>query len=131
MSKAKILRNIEEVKNSAINTDNSKFVRIIVRSIPQEQDFLLDMWNCPERYEYCYLLPLLDNDKIRIPPWFNWREDSWTECRIVDENGHTLSYIELPEPVYLYRHFRELERKKKENRLTKRIFRKILSLFKL
>jgi hypothetical protein len=131
MPKAKILENIEKIKNSAIKVDNWRLVRVIVRSIPQEQDFLLDIWDCPERYKCCYLLHLLSDDEIRIPPWFDWRENPWTECRVVDKDGYTLSYVELPEPVYLYDHFQELEKKRKENRLIKRIFRKILSLFKL
>jgi hypothetical protein len=52
MSKAKILDSIEDVKNSAIRrSESSRFIRIVIRFIPQEQDFLLDMWSCPEKYE--------------------------------------------------------------------------------
>lgn len=127
MSKAKILKNIEDIENSAIVSGSSKFVRVIVRFIPQEQDFLWDMWQNPEKYEYRYNLPLLDNGEIKLPPWFTWRNDCCTECRVVDQDGNTLSYIELPEPVYLYKHYEELEKKKRKNSFLIRLF-KILSL---
>jgi hypothetical protein len=119
MSKAKILRNTEEIQNSAIMIDGSKFIRVVIRFVPQEQDFLLDMWANPEEYESCYLLPLLSDKEIILPPWFKHRADCCTECRIVDRYGSTLSYVELPEPVYLYKHYELLEQKKKKNFLRK------------
>jgi hypothetical protein len=127
MSKAKILKNIENIENSAIISGSSKLVRVVARFVPQEQDFLLDMWANPERYESCYLLPLLPQGEIKLPPWFKWRNDCCTECRVVDQDGYTLSYIELPEPIYLYKHYEELEEKKRKNSFLRRLF-KILSL---
>jgi hypothetical protein len=73
-------------------------------------------------------LPLIDDDEIKLPPWFKWRGDCCTEARIVDENGYTLSYIELPEPMYLYDHFQKLEEEKRKNKLLKRLLHKIFSL---
>jgi hypothetical protein len=131
MAKARILKNLRRVEDSAIKVESSKFIRIVVRSIPQEQDFLLDMWENPEKYESCYLLPLLSQEEVRLPPWFTPRGDCCTECVVVDQNGDFISYVELPERLYLYKHYEELEEKKRKNSFSRKLFHKIFKILSL
>jgi hypothetical protein len=131
MAKARILKNLNKIEDSAIKVGSSRFVRIVVRFVPQEQDFLLDMWENPEKYETCYLLPLLSQEEIKLPPWFTPRSDCCTECIAVDADGSFISYIELPEPVYLFKHYQELEEKKRKNSFSRKLFHKIFKILSL
>jgi hypothetical protein len=129
--KAKILKNFNEIENTAVKMGSSKFIRVVVRFIPQEQDFLLDMWANPEKYESCYYLPLISQEEIKLPPWFKSRSDCCTECRVVDSDGDTLSYVDLPEPIYLYKYYEELEEKKRKSNFLRRLFHKVFKIFSL